>query len=425
VNIGREIISAVLKDNHVQTLLDAGFSNNWLFGSNTGSEVIFAGADKQAYAWILSHYRRFRKVPTLSLFRENFPEESLRLSDDNISLSELTELAEKKVNSYLVADIIGRVIDLHDKNRISDAVTLLRNESERISNGIKYRPSKADDLSDPSFDISTMLDRTIEPGIPFGISKIDEEFFGFLPGQLITLMGRQKSGKSWSTLLSAVNAWKEGYTVLFFSVEMDTSILRDRLYCIGAGVSPSRMRRGRLLPAEKRKVIEFHDQFINTSEEEGESRFFISRKRSLITTDDIREEIARYNPNIVYIDGFSFMLDKKTNRMTSDWQANENVADELKGIAMEEEIVIFVNTQVQEKQYVAKHGIEARSIASGTGLLKASDLIMGQDKEADCITYNCVYSRFEYFDNVVVELNWEHMTFSEIEPGEKLKEMGV
>jgi hypothetical protein len=119
------------------------------------------------------------------------------------------------------------------------------------------------------------------------------------------------------------------------------------------------------------------------------------------------------------------MLDKKTNRMTSDWQANENVADELKALAMEEEITVFVNTQVQEKQYVAKHGIEARSIASGTGLLKASDLIIGQDKEASCITYNCVYSRFEYFDTIVVDMDFDHMIFAVVEAGENLREMGV
>lgn len=425
MNIGREFVSSILKGPaSVAKFIDAGFTRAWLEGSNNGSEVIFTGEDKQAYSWLLSYWKRHHKIPSLEIFRQNFPEESYKLSDENLSDNELTDLAEQKVNSYLIAATIGRMIDLHDKGRIDEAVNVLRSDSERLSNGIKYRASTADDLSDPEFDLSTILDRNLEMGIPFGVDKIDEEFYGFHPGQLITLMGRQKSGKSWSTINSALNAWKEGYTVLFFSVEMDTDILRQRIYCIGSHVSPSRMRRGRLTPSERKKVEDFHDQFIR-SENDEEGRFFISRKRSLITTDDIKEEIAKYNPNIVYIDGFSFMLDKKTNRMTSDWQANENVADELKSLAMEEEIAIFVNTQVQEKQYVAKHGIEARSIASGTGLLKASDLIIGQDKEASCITYNCVYSRFEYFDTIVVEMDFDHMIFTVVDPGENLKELGV
>lgn len=97
--------------------------------------------------------------------------------------------------------------------------------------------------------------------------------------------------------------------------------------------------------------------------------------------------------------------------MTDDWQANENVAAELKTLALEEGIVIIVNTQVQEKQYHAKFGIEARTISSGTGLLKASDLVIGLDKTGAQHTINCVLSRYEYFENTVVEVDWDTMTF--------------
>jgi replicative DNA helicase len=255
-------------------------------------------------------------------------------------------------------------------------------------------------------------------GIPFGIDSIDEDFYGFQPGMLITLMGRQKSGKSWSTIKSALEAWKEGYTVLVFSVEMDVNVFRQRILCLGAGVSPSRMRRGRLFPNEKEQVREFNKLL---TEEEG--RFLISKKKAGITVDVIREEVAQYNPNIVYIDGFSFMVDAKTGRMTSDWQANENVADALKELAMEEEIVIFVNTQVQEKQYMPKHGIEARTIASGTGLLKASDLVLGQNKDGDDITINCVYSRYEWPDTVVIDVDWETMNM--VSTRAKLEDLNV
>ena len=108
------------------------------------------------------------------------------------------------------------------------------------------------------------------------------------------------------------------------------------------------------------------------------------------------------------------MIDSKTGRLTSDWQANENVADQLKELAMEEGIVVFVNTQVQEKQYTSKHGIEARTIASGTGLLKASDLVLGQDKDENDITINCIYSRFEPVSTTVLDINWDTMEIASL-----------
>lgn len=415
MNIGREIITTLLKNSDtrgLQSLLDSGFTLNWL-DTMSSSQVIFTGIDRSAYRWLLNYYKRHHVVPDIEMFRQHYPEETLPINGSNISVNELIELAEEKVNSFLVADVISKAIDHHDKGNIAKAVALLG-----IKDGIRYQKSRADDLSSGQFNLDKLLNTELEMGIRFGIDEIDEEFFGFQPGMLITLMGRQKSGKSWSTINSALNAWKEGYTVLVFSVEMDTRLLWERVLCLGSNVSPSRMRRGRLLEHEKQKVRDFESQL---TEESG--RFLISKKRGGITVDTIREEIAQYNPNIVYIDGMSFMIDSKTGRMTSDWQANENVAADLKELAMEEEIVIFVNTQVQEKQYSAKHGIEAKSISSGTGLLKASDLVLGQDKDKDQITINAVYSRFEYPSTVVLEIDWETMKMVSVRS--RLEGMGV
>ena len=404
MNIGREILHSLLSGGDIRTVLDAGLNKNWLEGENTGSSVVFNGIDKQAYRWVLSHYDRYRTTPSTEIFRQHFPEETLKFNKKVIPVDELVGLVEDKVSSFLVADVIGRAIDLHDSGKIAQATTLLG-----IERGIKARKVKADDLSSSSFDLETFLNTELTMGIPFGIDTVDEDFYGFQPGMLITLMGRQKSGKSWSTINSAMSAWTQGYTVLVFSVEMDVSILRQRVWCLGANVSPSRMRRGRLTEDEKEKVRQFQSIL---SEDEG--TFLISKRKAGITVEAIKEEVAQYNPNIVYIDGFSFMIDSKTGRLTSDWQANENVADQLKELAMEEEIVVFVNTQVQEKQYTSKHGIEARTIASGTGLLKASDLVLGQDKDENDITINCIYSRFEPVSTTVLDINWDTMEIASL-----------
>jgi hypothetical protein len=119
---------------------------------------------------------------------------------------------------------------------------------------------------------------------------------------------------------------------------------------------------------------------------------------------------------VIYIDGFNFMLDRRTNKTADDWQANESLAAELKTFALEEGRVVVVNTQVQEKQYHQKFGIEAKTISSGTGLLKASDLVMGLDKVNGVHNINCVMSRHEYFEKIVVEIDWDSMALNELAP---------
>jgi archaellum biogenesis ATPase FlaH len=406
VNIGLEIVSSVLSTGEISSFIDCGFNSTWL--NSPSATVIFVGNDKAAYDWLLKYYSRHHVVPTLEIFREQFPEASYKLQKEYIPTGQLIDLVFNRVSAYIVADFITKSIELHDNGKIDEAVNLIKSTASTLSSDSSSYNSGYD-ITSPSYDINKLLDTELEKGIPFGFDNVDNSYWGFQPGQLVTLLGRQKSAKSWLTLYSAYQAWMQGYSVLFFSVEMGEELLHQRLLCLGAQVAPHRMRRGTLHPGEKEKVREFQSTL--SSQELGQGRFIISRKKTLITLDDIAEEVSKYKPHIVYIDGFSFMVDRKTGRMTDDWQANENVAAELKSFSMEKEIVSFVNTQVQEKQYNSSRGIEARAIAGGTGLLKASDYVIGLDKEDNIITLSSIRSRFEDFYNFQVEIYFENMEF--------------
>lgn len=422
INIGLEIVSSVLVTGELSYFTDCGFNSVWL--TTPSASIIFTGLDKSAYEWLLKYYSRHHVVPSPDIFREQFPEASYKLQKEIISTAELIDLVFDKVSSYQVADLITKSIALHDAGKISEAIQLIKTTASTISPD-SISLSSGYDITSPDFDIDKLLDTELEKGIPFGFDQVDDVYWGFHNGQLVTLLGRQKASKSWLTLNSAFNAWMQGYSVLFFSVEMGEELLQQRLLCLGAHVSPSRMRRGKLYPGEKQKVRDFQKQL----SENGQGRFIISRKKTLITLDDIAEEVAKYRPHIVYIDGFSFMIDRKTGRMTDDWQANENVAAELKSFAMDKDLIVFVNTQVQEKQYNSSRGIEARSIAGGTGLLKASDYVIGldKDKETKIITLSSQRSRFEDFDDFHMEIDFEDMTFTvkELEVEEKMESKGV
>lgn len=418
MNVGHELISKVLLSGDVVPLIDTGFNTGWLRAPGSGAEVIFTGQDKQAYQWILEHWSKHHITPGMEIFRDHFPEAVYPLTNTSISLDELIDLGVEKVNSYLISEIIAKTIDLHDAGNISRAVAVLQSESARIGSNLRMKQDRADSLNDLTFDLEEMLSHKVEMGIPFGISDIDEALFGFQKGQLATILGRQKSGKTTFMLNSALQAWEEGYDVLFFSVEMDVNMLRQRLYSLGAHVSPSRFRRGTLKENDQNKIREFHKRMT----EDEQVSFYISKKRALITIDDVMAEIRLYKPHVVYIDGFNFMLDRHTKKMTDDWQANENVAAELKSITLEEDITVVVSTQVREKQYHAKAGIEAKTIASGSGLLQSSDFVLGLDKEGLVHTINCVLSRYEWFEPVIAELDWDTMQIEIVrDPGYDFK----
>lgn len=421
MNLGNEIVGALVSGGDITILLDAGFNTSWL--STIGASVIFPNpsSDRDAYSFILRHYSRHRVTPSDVIFRMEFPEKSYKIPQSPVSIPELLDLVTSRVKSYLTADLIAQAIDLHDDGKVDDALQVLSTGVSSITSSVTLKDT-ATNIASPDYDVEQLLSVTMEEGVPFGIGPIDDTFFGFQPGQLITLIGRQKSGKTLSTVNSAYNAWLKGYSILFFSVEMSTQLIKERFYSFGSHVSLSRMRRGTLRDVEKVKVRDFHKQIGN--KDWDVARFIVSEKKSMITLDDIETEVRKHRPHIVYIDGFSFMVDRKTGRLTDDWQANENVAAELKSFAMENQLVVFVNTQAQEKQYSSSKGIEGRLIQGGTGLLKASDLILGCNKDNDVIIFTNVMSRFEEVPTVYVTVDWEHTEF-QIMQAPSLEDKGI
>jgi hypothetical protein len=404
LNIGREIVAEALQSGDVKPYLAAGLTASWV-NTDLAAVAVFDGIDKRAWLWLLDHHRKHGVVPSLETFQRNFPAATYRLPETDYRPSELTEMAQDEVTAIIVGELSDDLVDLHDDGRWDAILPTLQRTIQRVQGGIKDTTETAVSIAD--FDLEEKLRKKLKPGVPFGIKEIDEAFYGFQPTMLITLLGRQKSTKSTLMLNSALAAWRAGYSVLFYSVELDIEFLRERLYAIGAGVSPHRFRLGKLRPDEKTRAREFDAEIRPQS-----SRFRVSHKKAMVTMDDLEAEVDKYRPDVVYIDGFYFMQDRITRKSAgSDWQANENLAAELKTFAMDRKLVVVTSTQAQEKQQGSKkkRGIEARTIMGGTGLNKASDLMLGASSDDDGVFLNEVLSRFTHVPELVIRWDWDTM----------------
>lgn len=82
-----------------------------------------------------------------------------------------------------------------------------------------------------------------EPGIPSGIGVLDKALgSGFRRGTMSILAARPSMGKSGLALQFATNAAKNGYKVLFISLEMSAESLMLRLAGSEAGIEPASLR---------------------------------------------------------------------------------------------------------------------------------------------------------------------------------------
>ncbi len=84
-------------------------------------------------------------------------------------------------------------------------------------------------------------------GVPSGFTDLDEKLAGFQPGELSIIAARPAMGKtSFALSIARSAAVTYGFPILFFSLEMSSEQLAERLLCSEAKVDSTALRKGRL-----------------------------------------------------------------------------------------------------------------------------------------------------------------------------------
>jgi replicative DNA helicase len=93
------------------------------------------------------------------------------------------------------------------------------------------------------------------PWLSTGFIDLDR-LMGFRPGRVTILAARTSMGKTALALNFATNAARSGASVLFFSLEMDSLEIGDRILSSLSGVDGLKMQSGNLTSDERRAIVE-------------------------------------------------------------------------------------------------------------------------------------------------------------------------
>lgn len=134
-----------------------------------------------------------------------------------------------------------------DLNEVVDEAeqTLFKVTEKRVSSSFK----KIDNLVNEAMEEIQLLSSRGSNmlGVPTGFRDVDDLFHGLRGGDLAILAARPGVGKTSFALNLAVNAAKQGTAVAFFSLEMSSGQLIQRILCSEARISLSRIRSGKKL----------------------------------------------------------------------------------------------------------------------------------------------------------------------------------
>jgi len=353
------LVSKVIRDRDITPALQRGVSDAWFLDDD----------NKKVWAFVRKHYGEYSEVPTAVTVKDHYPNYKVLDVQDSVDylLDTMVDFRRMLLTRQGLEVAIEQLQDNnHDAALLAMEATITKVNEQGILGTHEVDLSKN---TEQRYKDYQALQNQEFLGIPTGFAKIDEATAGLQGGQLITIIAPPKTGKSQIALKIAINVHQQGYIPMFQSFEMNNHEQQQRHDSMRANVSHSRLRRGKLLPAENDRYIDV----LNTMEKEHS--FHLVDAVNGITVSALSAKIEQNKPDIVFVDGVYLMLDEVTGEMNTP-QAITNITRALKRMAQKIDKPVIITTQtLLWKMRAGK--VTADSIGYSSSFFQDSDVILG------------------------------------------------
>lgn len=213
-----------------------------------------------------------------------------------------------------------------------------------------------DDLNDYSKDLETRITGNVER-YKLGIYELDNELLGYiLPGELITIGGFPKVGKTNFAMKVLSNAVQSGIPSLYMSCEMGFFSLVDRLISMNSkDISAFDIRNGKIDGDELNQIV---GKIIPNKLYDKPGKVVETAQFNLET---ITKLVEKFNSKFLFIDFVQmFRVDKV--RFNNEAEALNEIAKSLKELALSKQIVVFALSQLNSDGATkGSRGLEEKS----------------------------------------------------------------
>jgi hypothetical protein len=288
-------------------------------------------------------------------------------------------------------------------------------------------------------------DEEIGRYLSLGLNTEYDHEITFSPRDLVLVGGRRGAGKSIACANLANSVYNSGKSAIYFTIEMDSRAILQRLCALATDIPFARLRTKNLNITEWERVAEWWaGRFIEGQQklkEYREHRDFEQFHHILTTScvlDPVRQLDVIYDPSLT-VSKIRTELDKKIKSSMDvgvvivdyinqvkrsslpsrggqyDWTEQIEVSKALKSMAQEYETTVF-------SPYQTDASGEARF---AKGILDAADaafILETHAQEDECITFKCVKMRNASEKSFTSVMNWETLKIgpeSSLPPAER------
>ena len=436
------IASALLKQIIVQKDLDtwANLKEHYLPGD---FQSIFKVLDK--------HIEQYQDLPQFEDLRYEIRDRKLQEKIFAI------ESVDVEVDAWLLLDYLkneyAQVEILDQLDRYIDNTVAMATAEENIEQlqEIVLKVSESVDVKPPAESMEKISlfedDKELSKYLPLGLNSDYDSEIQFSPKDLVLVGGRRGSGKSVTCCNLAANVYESGRSAIYFTIEMDSRSILQRICSVATKVPLKRLR-SKMLSSQEWSLVagwwagrfdgghELLPEFIKSADKAENFEAFHNKLTKLQLHKDRQIDVI-YDPALT-LSKIQSELDKKVNQLDIgvvivdylnqvkrhnapsrsgqyDWTEQIEVSKKMKLYAQEYETMFFAPYQTDASG-------EARF---AKGILDAADAAYSLEtweQEDNCMTFNCTKMRSNVMKSFSSVIDWETLKIgpqSQINPKDK------
>ncbi len=325
-------------------------------------EDFYKAAHQRIYEAVIGLFDRGQSIDLITLTDELRARGSLEQCGGLASISRLTSAVPTSANVEFYAKIVQAASIRRSLNRISqEIIAQSHDEQSEIRVILEEAERKIFDISDrhqtgtyhPAKEIVRQTFDAIEKhyhskseytGIPSGFKELDQLTMGFQNSEFIVIGARPSVGKTAFALTIASNiSIRNRVPVGFFTLEMSSMAIMQRMLSMEARLDSQRMRTGMLSPADFGRITEACGRLY-------EAPLFISDSPDLKLLDlraQARRMKSHQDVKIIFIDYITLIGSE--NRDLPRHEQIAEVSRSLKSLARELAIPVIALSQVRRE----------------------------------------------------------------------------
>lgn len=296
---------------------------------------------KEHIQFILNHKERYNDVPDVFTFQAQFPDITLvKVSE---SLTYLIEELNKNKQHIMLLETFNKLKDL-GAGDVTEAWAYLNSQCERVARLDSNKPLNV--VKDARERSRQVQEFSKQQRIPTGFDEIDKVMYGGLSTveELVIMVARTNTGKSWVGTRMMESAQKHGFPSLYYSPEMQASFLGTRFDTWRGHFQNSELHQG--------KYDEQYYKYIDELEKEDTPAYILEDKDvpdEVVNVPVLRKIVKAEHIKLLIIDGLSYMEDSQGKISDSDYVKYKHLCTDMFRLSKQEGCAVVIMMQANRE----------------------------------------------------------------------------